>query len=334
MATPRRASSQAPRRRDRGASADPGTASAISGIAPGHLALDEIQPRVDVAAYWEFDTPQWHHYGLPSHHLLLIAAGSIRAVTPDGKLTAKAGDLVCFRPTPYNQYGNDEPLRYYQVHVEFAPPPRHQLTPWLAEVGPLPRRLALGGRFARARELFEAMCIAIVGGSAAERLRLRAAMTELLALIAEAAGSRGARGERLDPWQRARMRLESRLDQELPVPEVARELGLSADHFIRRFHQRFGVSPKLCRTQARLRFAAQRLRAGDGPIKAIARAIGMSDATAFARLFRRHFGVAPSEVAAGAAIADAGAGLVPANRHLVAPDEDPRWVERFRARPS
>ncbi len=298
-----------------------------------YLAWDEIAPEVDHASYWEFPNGVWHTYRLPGHHLLLPTLGRIDAVTTAGRLSADVGDLICFRPAARNEYGSRKQLSYYQIHLYFAPAPRHVLTPWLGEAGALPATVALGARQARARELFEAVVLVLDRADVASRLRVRAAINELLALIAEATlGAQTRSIEPLDAWQRARLRLEGDLGRTVRVADLARDQRLSADHFIRAFRSRFGVSPQRMRTHARMRAAARRLRTGDEPVKAVARAVGIADATAFARLFRRYFGITPTELRAGATaaiIADpAYNGVIP-NRHVVPPETAPDWEKRF-----
>ncbi len=299
-----------------------------------HLAIDELQPQVDLAGYWEFDHDVWHRYGLPGHHLILVRRGRIEAITAQGRLTAGPGSLVCFRPCALNQYGNRGLTASFQLHLAFAPAPRHLLTPWLDGVGALPVLTDLSAHRAAAEGHCEAAVAALAGASSADRLRLRAAILGLLALVAEAAGERCQRRAPLDRWQEARRRLQSRLDAELPLAEVARMMGVGVDHFTRAFRARFGVSPGRCRTQARLRLAAQLLRAGASPVKAVARRVGVRDATAFTRLFRRHFGVPPSSLVQDGAPEPTWAAepqaTIPVNQHVLPPGTAGDWQRRFR----
>ncbi len=83
---------------------------------------------------------------------------------------------------------------------------------------------------------------------------------------------------------------------------------------------------------ARLRLAAQLLRAGAAPVKAVAGRVGVHDATAFTRLFRRHFGVPPSRPRPGwraqpiwAAEPQA---TIPVNQHVLPPGTASDWQRR------
>src|SRR5437867_675869 len=100
-----------------------------------YLALDELNPSVEMASHCRLG-PAWYRYRVPGHHLVLLIDGTISASTPHGKFAARGGDLVCFRPAQLNEYGQRAPVVLYEAMVTFAPPPRHQLTPWIDGVGP------------------------------------------------------------------------------------------------------------------------------------------------------------------------------------------------------
>src|ERR1700689_5366825 len=93
---------------------------------PHHLAINELKPTLHLAGCYHYRRDVWFQYRVPSHHLMLIESGGIEAKTEDGVFSAKARDLICFRPADLNQYGIHAPTLYYQAHVEFAGPPRHK----------------------------------------------------------------------------------------------------------------------------------------------------------------------------------------------------------------
>jgi AraC-like DNA-binding protein len=82
----------------------------------------------------------------------------------------------------------------------------------------------------------------------------------------------------------------------LALRQLAQAAGLTEDYFTRLFRRELGLPPMQHLIRTRLA-AARRLLAAD-PALAVAEAAsrsGFEDAGHFARLFRRHYGVAPRE---------------------------------------
>jgi AraC-like DNA-binding protein len=83
--------------------------------------------------------------------------------------------------------------------------------------------------------------------------------------------------------------------QPLDVPRMARAAGYSRHHFSRLFAAHEGMSPARYLTRLRMEEAARLLRADPAPIKEIARRSGFSDPNYFGKVFRRYFGIGPSD---------------------------------------
>src|SRR6267154_2262852 len=77
--------------------------------------------------------------------------------------------------------------------------------------------------------------------------------------------------------------------------QLARLCGCSPRHFNRLFHQRFGESPRALQTELRLLRARQLLSDTDDKIAQIALDSGYRSVSLFNALFKRRFGVSPSE---------------------------------------
>jgi AraC-like DNA-binding protein len=301
---------------------------------PRYLGVTDLRPAVHLAGYYHFKRDVRFQYRIPSHHLMLIESGRIEAQTEESAFDAASGDLICFRPAEWNQYETHSPTSFYQVHVEFAGPPRHRLTPFLRDIGPLPVCLSLEGSFADARTLFETICLEITHAGVVHQLRIVAAVYELLAIAAGAIAPVPETVRHLDPWLRMQQRLDSALTKELKIDELARQMGLSNEHFIRQFKHHFGMSPKAYHTRARLQEAARALRGSDKPIKAVAYDLGFGDPKSFTRRFRHHLGVKPSDLRPSAppGTTDApGAGnkIFPMNVHLLPPQASPLCFDRY-----
>jgi AraC-like DNA-binding protein len=288
------------------------------------VTFDELQPVLELAAYYRLDTPINYRYRVPGQHFLLIEEGRIDARTPQGEVSARSGDMLCFPAADENQYGYDGAVRYYEAHIQFALPPRHRHSVWIDGTGPLPLKVSLGGECSSMRRVFETYCIQLSQPGPAARALVTSALWEMLAILARVVRPSERSKLVLDVWQRVRMRLAGDLQELIEIQALAKEAELSVDHLIRGFRQRFGISPGQYRSRERFRQAAHRLRNGNEPIKAVAHAFGFADAYSFTRAFRRHLGVLPSDLRSGriqSAMVDAQEDLLlPINRHVVPPN--------------
>ncbi len=77
------------------------------------------------------------------------------------------------------------------------------------------------------------------------------------------------------------------------VASLARAAGLSRSAFAERFRRELGVGPIEWLTAHRMRIAADRLAGTDDGLAAIGAAVGYESEFAFARAFKRAFGVPP-----------------------------------------
>ncbi|MFL6759911.1 GlxA family transcriptional regulator [Sphingomonas sp.] len=89
--------------------------------------------------------------------------------------------------------------------------------------------------------------------------------------------------------------IQTHLDADLGVEELAARANLSVRHFTRLFRQTLGVPPGEFVEQMRLGEAVRRLTGTDAAVDRVAYSIGFRSADAFARAFRRQFGVTPSD---------------------------------------
>ena len=300
---------------------------------PKHfLRVAGLQPQVGLAGCHWFPERIQFEYRLPMYHFVLVESGSIEARTVDGEFTAKPRDFICFRPAPRNQYGAESGTIIYQAHLRLAPPPRDRWPLWLDPIGPLPGRLAMGDHFEEMRTIFESLCLELDKQGDVHKLRAVAAVHQMLALIVQVAAGTDAEHTRLDSWQRARLRLEQELAQEIRVGALARELGFSTDYFIRHFKSRFGLSPMEYRIRARLREAVRLLRGTDLAVKQIAFRLGWRDADLLASHCQHLLGRTPTDIRSGKSAADLalpGEKLYPVNLHVVPPGAGPDWFEKW-----
>jgi len=220
-----------------------------------------------------------------------------------------------------------EPVRHAHTHPVLS-------SPFLEGIGPLPMCLPMGEVFDDMRKAFESLGLEITHTGVMHQLRMRAAIYEMLAITAEVIGPEPQPVRQIDPWLRIQQRLDSTLNKELKIEDIARQMGLSTEHFIRQFKHHFGISPKAYHTRARLQEAARWLRGSDKSIKAVAYGLGFGDPKSFMRRFRQHLGVKPSDLrltaaAESADISAAGKQIFPINVHLLPPQTSPLYFERY-----
>lgn len=89
--------------------------------------------------------------------------------------------------------------------------------------------------------------------------------------------------------------LPDRLDDNLAVPELAREAGLGTTHFYRLFREQTGLAPKAYMEYLRIEEASRRLRYTDESITSLSMDLGFATSQHFATAFRRIKGRTPTE---------------------------------------
>ena len=267
--------------------------------AQGLLDPDEIRSAVALAGKHIFESDTWHPYHLPSHHFILIESGNIIVDSPSHRLEAAAGDLICMRPAEFNRYGNRGPTTFYQACITFAPHPHDLFTPKIDQCGALPVKLCVKESFASVRQAFETIIIELPFAESARQFRVKAAVMELLALIAGIVAAQPEHRQLLDEWDQLRARLDAGVHKDVCLEELASPMGIGVDYFIRQFRRKFGISPKAYHTRVRMQKALHLLRKTNRPIKSIAFDLGFSDPRIFDRIFKRHIGLSPSQIRDG-----------------------------------
>jgi len=91
----------------------------------------------------------------------------------------------------------------------------------------------------------------------------------------------------------ARLRVDSDPASLLSVADMAREAGLSRQHFTELFRLHFGMAPMKYVLHARMHRAAHLLRDQNRQVADVAHAVGFEDPFHFSRSFRKEFGISP-----------------------------------------
>ncbi len=88
--------------------------------------------------------------------------------------------------------------------------------------------------------------------------------------------------------------IESEYDRPLPLSELAARTGHCISHFCELFRRYFGTAAHEYLLRQRMHQAAYLLRDQNMAVKEVARRVGYTDAYAFSKRFKAHFGVSPT----------------------------------------
>jgi AraC-like DNA-binding protein len=96
-----------------------------------------------------------------------------------------------------------------------------------------------------------------------------------------------------DPIDRALNLIHAEYMTQLTVQQIAKRLSLDRTYFSNLFHKRMGVSPKQYLMDYRMKQAVFLLQYGYG-VTVTAFSVGYQDVYTFSKMFKQHFGNAPS----------------------------------------
>lgn len=108
-------------------------------------------------------------------------------------------------------------------------------------------------------------------------------------------GGKGAEGRFQGKMKLVLKEVENRYDEPLTVKEMADMCGYSASHFMKFFRQQMGTSFVEYLNDYRLLMAARMLISTEETVTEIARLSGFDQPSYFNRLFRRKYGMTPSQ---------------------------------------
>jgi AraC-like DNA-binding protein len=197
--------------------------------------------------------------------------------------------LVGFRGEEYlcthDHAGGDECLAF-SFTDELVDAVGGDLAVWrTARVPPLPELMVLGELAQAAAEGRSDVGLAEVG------LLLAGRFVDLASGRSRPPRAHAARDRRRAV--EAALWIDAHAAETIALETAARQVGLSAFHFLRLFSGVLGVTPHQYLVRSRLRRAARLLADGDRPITRIALDVGFQDLSNFVRTFHRAAGVSP-----------------------------------------
>lgn len=229
---------------------------------------------------------------VPTARLLLIERGTA-TYHLDGHEVALAPGQVLLVPAMCRRWWQAGSGVFAMVWSEFILGDRAPLD--------LPAVTRVLGREERVVELAaHARMAAAHGDGQRGRLLLEAELRAMLARVllhpaAQLLGSAGGGGP-VDGAVRAALGwLERHYAEPTPERGLAKRVGVSDNHFRQCFRASVGSNPRTFVLELRLHAARQLLAAGSLNIKQVAATVGYPDALLFSRLYRRRWGVPPSQ---------------------------------------
>lgn len=100
---------------------------------------------------------------------------------------------------------------------------------------------------------------------------------------------------RINPYvTKAKQYIEQNYMHGIKVTDIAKELNLDRSYFSTVFKRQTGISPQQYLSEFRLEQAAKMLVTDGGSVAAAAYLAGYNDIVNFSRMFKKHFGTAPS----------------------------------------
>ncbi len=101
--------------------------------------------------------------------------------------------------------------------------------------------------------------------------------------------------QRSDPVEYGYHLLRNRYTSPITLKEIAANCGITREHFIRAFSQRYQQAPGTVLRHLRLQHARGLLETTTHPLSKVATASGFSSANVFCRAFRQAYGTTPSQ---------------------------------------
>ena len=228
-------------------------------------------------------------FGLPHHRLLLVENGTITCETLDAPVTANSGELLYLPPSVPVQYTytRGEGTSYYWVDIS-----GESIVPLLAECG-------LQGITACAIRHIETLTAHI--DAMLEHPRDDAFYPYVLSgrlqlLLAQLHHLMTTETENRHPAIEQAAACLREFSNDPPDNTVlAERFGFSTRHFIRLFKQYKGCTPHQYYLQAQMDRACALLSDTGMTVQEVSFALGMDDAFYFSRLFRKFYGISPTE---------------------------------------
>lgn len=221
-----------------------------------------------------------------------ILEGNCRITIEGKEYIGEAGSWF-FIPAGVRQKYSDipgEPLKKYWIHFDLYPNAE------LAKLLSLPYVVTVG-KDDPSRETFRRLVEANESDRLTDRLNAKAYLLQLIARYVELASPDavlvGNRDE--ERLQDLLAYIHEHLDEHLGNDEMAAHCHMHPTHFIRYFRGKTGQTPARYVTERRMESAKRMLEESTLTVAEIMERVGFEEPSHFARLFRKHYALSPTE---------------------------------------
>jgi len=227
-----------------------------------------------------------------------IVQGELHLTAAGESFTARSGDLYLLPARSTQQYHvplhpPGEPHKKYFCHFYALTGGRD-----LFELIDLPRCVPVPPKQRnQVRKLMDTICRMQSNPKLLAPMRLKSLLLDLVRLYISLAGEKNITphtDQQNSSLSDVLALIDARLDQPFSIHDLAVEMHLSENHFIRLFRERIGVTPGKYILRRRLRRASDLLLQTTLPIAEIAGRTGFENAFYFSNVFKKAYGLSPS----------------------------------------
>lgn len=265
---------------------------------PINLSAFESLPSVRSMGEMLFD-PFWRRrtHGAKRCELMHVTEGRVELVLGGKRFAAGPGDLLLVPAGSRHRDDFEEArgLKVFMIFFDWQPARRYFAKVNNSVLARLPaeRKAEIGGILSR-------LAADVSAQHAMDRLVASVRLHEILMILLREALS--AEKPPREAGQRRRLMLQAReflrahYAEAISLDDIAAALGVSPFHLSHVFSEESDFTLFDYLTHLRMEKARELLATGQLKVSAVARAVGYDSGNYFAKVFRRHFGTAPSQL--------------------------------------
>lgn len=254
----------------------------------------DIQPTVRIANYHRVAPGQsWPNRQIPDLQLILVVTGKCLYLEENNQpLTVEAGSVLCIEPGRRHTFCATVEGLISSIHLELVPEGT-----WAAgdyRLAPSPERVTSVADFAYLHERFQRLAT-VYNSYWPYRSEQTAAIAGEIVLILAGQWQKPS-GPAFSPRLAEMIRfVRKNLREPLSRRELAHAFGVSPEYINVLFRKELGMTPSAVINRERVMAAYRLLHEQGCSVKEAAYAVGYSDPLYFSRIFKRIFGVPPSQ---------------------------------------